>query len=50
MRPLRYSINVTLDGCRDHRAIAAVTPAEQLKQEPGTGLYVGGVQLSLAFG
>src|SRR6202045_3276705 len=21
MRPLRYSINVTLDGCRDHRAI-----------------------------
>jgi len=23
MRPLRYSINVTLDGCRDHRAIPA---------------------------
>jgi dihydrofolate reductase len=23
MRPLRYSINVTLDGCCDHRAIAA---------------------------
>src|ERR1700740_467623 len=22
MRPLRYSINVTLDGCCDHRAIA----------------------------
>ena len=21
MRPLRYSINVTLDGCCDHRAI-----------------------------
>ena len=21
MRPRRYSINVTLDGCRDHRAI-----------------------------
>jgi len=23
MRPLRYSINVTLDGCCDHRAIVA---------------------------
>ena len=23
MRPLRYSINVTLDGCTDHRAVAA---------------------------
>src|SRR5271155_2109823 len=23
MRPLRYSINITLDGCCDHRAIAA---------------------------
>jgi hypothetical protein len=23
MRPLRYSINVTSDGCRDHRAIPA---------------------------
>ena len=23
MRPLRYSVNVTLDGCCDHRAIAA---------------------------
>ena len=27
MRPLRYSINVTLDGCCDH---TAVTPSEQL--------------------
>ena len=27
MRPLRYSINVTLDGCCDHRA---VTPDEEL--------------------
>ena len=124
MRPLRYSINVTLDGCCDHRAIpadeelhrhavenlnqadallfgrvtyqmmeAAWRPAtaerpdwmepfaqtinaakkyvvsstlehvdwnaelvrgdlgkavQQLKQEPGTGLFVGGVQLPLA--
>jgi dihydrofolate reductase len=124
MRPLRYSINVTLDGCCDHRAIpadeelhrhasetlaradallfgrvtyemmesawrpsAAVRPeslepfartidaakkyvvsstleqvdwnaelvrgdlgaaVQQLKQEPGGGLYVGGVQLPLA--
>src|SRR3984957_15076903 len=23
MRPLRYSINITLDGCRDHRAMIA---------------------------
>jgi hypothetical protein len=23
MRPLRYSINVTLDGCCDHRAMVA---------------------------
>ena len=23
MRPLRYSINVTLDGCCDHRAMLA---------------------------
>jgi hypothetical protein len=23
MRPLRYSINVTLDGCCDHRAISS---------------------------
>jgi len=23
MRPLRYSINVTLDGCCDHRAVIA---------------------------
>jgi hypothetical protein len=27
MRPLRYSINVTLDGCCDHRAIP---PNEEL--------------------
>jgi len=27
MRPLRYSINITLDGCSDHRAIA---PDEEL--------------------
>jgi hypothetical protein len=27
MRPLRYSINVTLDGCCDHRAFS---PAEDL--------------------
>jgi hypothetical protein len=27
MRPLRYSINITLDGCCDHRAIV---PDEQI--------------------
>ena len=71
MRPLRYSINITLDGCCDHRAIIpdeevhrhateAIgqadwnaelvrgdlgTAVQQLKQEPGRGLYVGGVTL-----
>jgi hypothetical protein len=29
MRPLRYSINVTLDGCCDHRAIV---PDENLRR------------------
>ena len=29
MRPLRYSINVTLDGCCDHRVI----PADEELQE-----------------
>lgn len=29
MRPLRYSVNLTLDGCCDHRAI---TPDEELHQ------------------
>jgi riboflavin biosynthesis pyrimidine reductase len=37
MRPLRYSIDVTLDGCCD-----------QLKRESGKGLFVGGVKLPLA--
>jgi dihydrofolate reductase len=37
MRPLRYSIDVTLYGCCD-----------QLKRESGKGLFVGGVKLPLA--
>jgi hypothetical protein len=37
MRPLRYSINVTLDGCCDHRAISA-----------DEGLLTGGLTLPLA--
>ena len=28
MRPLRYSINVSLDGCVDHASTAFVTDAE----------------------
>ena len=88
MRPLRYSINVTLDGCCDHRAMftdedmhrmepfartidAAKkyvvsstldqvdwnaefvrgdlgTAVQQLKQESGKRLFVGGVTLPLA--
>jgi dihydrofolate reductase len=35
MRPLRYSINVTLDGCCDHRAI---TPDEELHQHAADNL------------
>jgi dihydrofolate reductase len=75
MRPLRYSINVTLDGCCHHEA--GLPPDEEsmrywtdemeradgnaelvrgdlgqavqrLKQEPGEGLFVGGVTLPLA--
>ena len=48
MRPLRYSINVTLDGCGDHRAIV---PDEDLFRHgfenldhagcPRVGLHVG---------
>ena len=35
MRPLRYSINVTLDGCCDHRAIV---PDEELHRHAVEGL------------
>ena len=35
MRPLRYSINVTLDGCCDHRAI---TPDEDLHRHAAENL------------
>jgi len=35
MRPLRYSINVTLDGCCDHRAI---TPDEELHRHAAEGI------------
>ena len=51
MRPLRYSINVTLDGCCDHRAFI---PDEDLhrhaveNRESGKGLSMGGVKLPLA--
>ena len=33
MRPLRYSINVTLDGCCDHRAIPADEELHRLAVE-----------------
>jgi dihydrofolate reductase len=32
MRPLRYSINVTLDGCCDHRAILADEELQELRR------------------
>ena len=35
MRPLRYSINVTLDGCCDHRVM---TPDEELHRHFASGL------------
>jgi dihydrofolate reductase len=35
MRPLRYSINVTLDGCSDHRAI---TPDEEMHRHHAENL------------
>ncbi len=35
MRPLRYSINVTLDGCCDHRAI---TPDEEMHRYHGENI------------
>lgn len=35
MRPLRYSINVTLDGCCDHRAI---TPTEDMHRHAEEGI------------
>ena len=35
MRPLRYSINITLDGCCDHLAI---TPSEELHRFHAAGL------------
>src|SRR5215510_7814688 len=35
MRPLRYSINVTLDGCCDHRAIL---PDEELHRHAAENL------------
>jgi hypothetical protein len=35
MRPLRYAINITLDGCCDHRAIV---PAEELHRHHAANL------------
>lgn len=35
MRPLRYSINITLDGCCDHRAIV---PGEELHRYAAEGI------------
>src|SRR5436853_152589 len=35
MRPLRYSINVTLDGCCDHRAIPADEDLHRREPQPG---------------
>ena len=61
MQPLRYSINVTLDGCCVHRAIHADedihrhaaenidrADAQELKRKPGRGLLTGGLKLPMA--
>ena len=47
MRPLRYSINVTLDGCCDHREMVA---DEDLHRHAVENLNraLGGVKLPLA--
>jgi dihydrofolate reductase len=42
MRPLRYSINVTLDGCCDHRAI---TPDEELHRHHAKNIERAGALL-----
>src|SRR5690348_9776313 len=42
MRPLRYSINVTLDGCCDHRAI---TPNADLHRHSAESLDQGDAHL-----
>ncbi len=38
MRPLRYSINVTLDGCCDHRAISADEELHELHRHAAENL------------
>src|SRR5688572_31862199 len=55
MRPLRYSINVTLDGCLDRVDWNAELvrgdlgkAVQQLKRGSGKGLFVGGVKLPQA--
>jgi|SRR5690625_2798074 len=56
MRPPRYSINVTLDGCVDHREPVAVAElprgdleaaVRELKADPGEYLLTGGVALPI---
>jgi dihydrofolate reductase len=42
MRPLRFSINVTLDGCCDGKAV------QKLKEDSGKGIFVGGTKLAQA--
>jgi uncharacterized protein (DUF1330 family) len=39
MRPLRYSINVTLDGCCDHRAIVIAPTTEREYHAGGQMTY-----------
>jgi dihydrofolate reductase len=51
MRPLRYSINVTLDRVDWNAELVRGdlgNAVQQLKGEPGKGLFVGGVKLPLA--
>jgi dihydrofolate reductase len=51
MRPLRYSINVTLDRVDWNAELVRGdlgTAVQRLKREPGKGLFVGGVKLPLA--
>jgi hypothetical protein len=41
MRPLRYSINVTLDGCCDHRAMVADEDLHRHLAGHGPTLFAG---------
>jgi hypothetical protein len=42
MRPLRYSVNVMMDGCCNHRAIPADEDSHRTRSRTSTALHHGG--------